>query len=182
MKMSRMFGNRLILLACILTLCVAQINIAAASDSGQLVSAELLRHAGLKAIWESDLPIKKTESLEQLVILGDRIYAISDRNYMTSVNKENGKRVFAKVFAPPGAPITGLKLYGDELLSVAGSKVLQCDAVGFGYRLGGVVFLGGVEDVFPVPLGDGFGLVRRLRRAAWWVDEVGFADLVCFSF
>ncbi len=135
--MSRMFGCKLILLAGILTLCVAQINIVAASDSGQLVSAELLKHAGLKAIWESDLPIKKTESLEQLVILGDRIYAISDRNYMTSLNKENGKRVFAKVFAPPGAPITGLKLYGDELLSVAGSKVLQCDA-GSGDKLNSV--------------------------------------------
>lgn len=126
--MSRTFGCRFILLVGILALCVAQINIAAASDSGQLVSAELLRHAGLKTIWESDLPIRKAENLEQLLILGNRIYAISDRNYMTCLNKENGERVFAKVFAPPGVPITGLKLYGDELLLAGGSKLLQFDA------------------------------------------------------
>ena len=126
--MLRMFGCRYVLLVGILTLCVAQINIAAPSDSGQLVWLELLRHAGLKIIWESELPIKKAESLEQLLILGNRVYAISDRNYMTSLNKEDGKRVFAKVFAPPGVPITGLELYGDELLSAGGSKLLECDA------------------------------------------------------
>ena len=109
MKMSRTFGCRFILLVGILAMCVAQINIVAASDSGQLVSPELLRHAGLKTIWESELPIRKAESLEQLLILGNRIYAISDRNYMTSLNKENGERIFAKVFAPSGVPIAGLK-------------------------------------------------------------------------
>ena len=126
--MSRKFGCSFVLLVGILTLCVVQINIAAANDSEQLVSLELLRHAGLKVIWESDLPIKKGENLEQLLILGDRVYAISDRNYMTSLNKENGKRIFAKTFAPAGVPVTGLQLYGDELLSVGGSKLLECDA------------------------------------------------------
>ncbi|NOR67232.1 MAG: PQQ-binding-like beta-propeller repeat protein, partial [Woeseiaceae bacterium] len=128
MKMLRTFGCRYVLLAALLTLCVVQINIAVASDSGRLVCPELLRHAGLKIIWDSKLPMKKAESLEQLLILGNRVYAISDRNYMTSLDKENGKRVFAKVFAPPGVPITGLKLYGDELLSAGGSKLLECDA------------------------------------------------------
>ena len=61
--MLRMFGCRYVLLVGILTLCVAQINIAAPSDSGQLVCPELLRHVGLKIIWESELPIKKAESL-----------------------------------------------------------------------------------------------------------------------
>jgi outer membrane protein assembly factor BamB len=63
-----------------------------------------------------------------LLILGNRLYAISDGNYMVSLNKENGNRVFAKVFAPPGVPIPSLRLYGDELLSAEGSKLLRYDA------------------------------------------------------
>lgn len=126
--MLRTFGCRFVLLVGILALCIAQISAGAVSASEQLVSAELLKHAGLKIMWESKLPMKKAENLEQLLVLGNRVYAISDRNYMTSLNKENGKRIFARVFAPPGVPITGLKLYGDELLSAEGSKLLQCDA------------------------------------------------------
>ena len=128
MKMSRKSGCRFVLLVGVLTLGVAQISIARVKDSQPLVSPELLRHAGLKTIWESELPIKKAENLEQLLLLGNRIYAISDRNYMTSLNKEDGNRIFAKTFAPPGVPIVGLKLYGDELLSAGGSKLLECDA------------------------------------------------------
>ncbi|KPK36212.1 MAG: hypothetical protein AMJ65_16500 [Phycisphaerae bacterium SG8_4] len=128
MKTLGTFGCRCVLLAALVTLCVAQIDIAAAGDLERLVSPELLRHAGLRIIWESKLPMKEAESLEQLLILGNRVYAISDRNYMISLNKENGKRVFAKVFAPPGVPVPGLKLYGDELWSAEGSKLLQYDA------------------------------------------------------
>ena len=126
--MSRTFGCRFVLLVVLLALCVVRSNIVAANGSERLVSVELLSHAGLKIIWESELPIKKAETLEQLLLLGDRVYAISDRNYMASLDKDDGKRVFAKVFAPAGVPIVGLKLYGDELLSVGGSKLVQSDA------------------------------------------------------
>ena len=91
MKMLKTFGNGLVLLVVLLALCVVQSNIAVASHSERLVSLELLNHAGLKIIWESELPIRKGESLEQLLLLGNRVYAISDRNYVTSLDKANGK-------------------------------------------------------------------------------------------
>jgi outer membrane protein assembly factor BamB len=128
MKILRTFGCRYVLLAALLTLCVVQVDAAAARDSERLICPELLRHAGLEIVWDSKLPMKKAENLEQLLILGNRLYAISDRNYMTSLNKENGERVFAKLFAPPGVPVTDLQLYGEELLSSGGSKLVQYDA------------------------------------------------------
>ena len=126
--MLRTFGYRLVLLVGLLMLCIVHSNFAAEGSSQRLVSPELLRHAGLKMIWESELPMKKAENLEQLLLLGNRIYAISDRNYMVSLNKENGETVFATVFAPAGVPIAGLRLYGDVLLSVGGSKLVESDA------------------------------------------------------
>ena len=128
MKILRTFGCRDVLFAALLTPFVVQVNPAGAGDLEPLLCPELLRHAGLNIVWDSKLPMKEAENLEQLLILGNRLYAISDRNYMVSLDKENGKRVFAKVFAPPGVPIPGLQLYGDELWSAEGSKLLKYDA------------------------------------------------------
>jgi len=104
-----------------------QNSFAAEGSSQWLVSPKLLEHANLKILWENKLPIKKTESLEQLLILGNRIYAISDRNYTVSLNRENGNMIFGRVVAPDGLPVTGLKLYGDKLISIAGTKLIEID-------------------------------------------------------
>ena len=52
------------------------------SDSRWLVWPELLRHSSLEIVWQNELPFKKGESLRDLHILGGRLYAVSDRNYM----------------------------------------------------------------------------------------------------
>jgi len=112
---------------CLLVLCVVQKSFAAKGASQWLVSPKLLEHANLKILWDNELPIKKAESLEQLFILGNRVYAISNQNYMVSMNRENGNVIFGKVVAPEGLPVVGLKLYGDELLSIVGTKVIEID-------------------------------------------------------
>jgi outer membrane protein assembly factor BamB len=120
---------------CLLVLCVVQNSFAgfpqggvpAQGGSKWLVSPKLLEHANLKILWENKLPIKKDESLEQLLIYGNRIFAISDRNYTVCLNRENGNMIFGKVVAPEGLPVVGLNLYGDELLSIVGTKVIEID-------------------------------------------------------
>jgi outer membrane protein assembly factor BamB len=126
-EMARMLKNRFILLAGLLVFCFVQYGIAAEGSSQRLVSPKLLEHANLKILWENKLSIKNTESLEQLLILGNSIYAISDRNYMVSLNKENGNIIFRRVVAPEGLPVAGLKLYGDELISIVGTKLIEID-------------------------------------------------------
>ncbi|MFB0555613.1 MAG: hypothetical protein ACETWQ_20095 [Phycisphaerae bacterium] len=120
---------------CLLVFCVVQRSFAgfpqggvpAQGGSQWLVSPKLLEHAKLKILWENKLPIKKDESLEQLLIFGNRIFAISDRNYTVCLNRENGNMIFGKVVAPEGLPVVGLKLYGDELISITGTKVIEID-------------------------------------------------------
>lgn len=125
--MSRMLKNGFVLLASLLVLCFVQYGIAAEGSSQRLVSPKLLEHANLKILWENKLSIKNTESLEQLLILGNSIYAISDRNYMVSLNKENGDIIFRRIVMPEGLPVAGLKLYGDELISIVGTKLIEID-------------------------------------------------------
>ncbi|MHC4327757.1 MAG: outer membrane protein assembly factor BamB family protein [Planctomycetota bacterium] len=119
---------RLVFMVVVLTLCVVQSSVAAKNSSGRLVSPELLRHAKLAILWENTLPIKKTEKLEQLLLLGNRLYAVSSSNYMVALDKDAGTMVFSRAVAPAGFPVAGLKLYGNELLSVGGSKLTEIDA------------------------------------------------------
>lgn len=99
------------------------------ADDGSrpLVWPELLEHAKLKIVWQNKLPIKQTESLEHLFIIDNRIYALSDRNYMISLNREKGNVVFSRPIAPAGLPVVGLQLYLDKLISVIGNKLVEID-------------------------------------------------------
>jgi len=158
--MLKILSGKFVLLVSFLVLCVVQTSFASESGSRWLVSPELLEHARLKTLWENELPIKKTDSLEQLLILGNRIYALSHRSYMISLNREKGNMIFVKSFTPAGLPIEGLNLYGDELISIAGSKLFEIDPesgkdrktlnVGFGIvcpaaRNSSYFYLGGVD-------------------------------------
>ena len=125
--MAKISKNKHVLLVSLIVLCVLQYSLAAEGISQQLVSPILLEHANLKILWENNLAVKNNESLQQLFILGDSIYAVSNRNYMVSLNKENGDIIFRDIVAPEGLPIAGLKLYGDKLISTVGTKLIEID-------------------------------------------------------
>ncbi len=91
----------------------------------RLVSLKLLERARLKIQWEIKLPIRATERLERLFILGNHIYALSDHNYVVSLNRETGHVIFSQSFAPAGLTMLGLELYKDELISVIGNRLVE---------------------------------------------------------
>ena len=121
LKMSRC---RLVLLVSFFVFCVVPEGIAM-EGMQRLVSPELLKQAELEILWENKLPIKRGESLERLFILGNRIYGLSDQNFMVSLNREKGNVIFSRSIAETGFPVVGLGLYKDELFSVAGNKLVE---------------------------------------------------------
>lgn len=125
--MVKILRCRLVLLAALLVFSAAGFCFAGDGDSWRLVSPELLKAGGLKIVWQNKLPIKKGENLERLFILGNRIYALSDHNYIVSLSGQNGNIIFSRSFAEYGFPIMGLALYGDQLFSVIGNKVVEID-------------------------------------------------------
>ena len=126
--MLRLSRQRFVWLTGLAILCTVQSSFAAQGASAGLVSPELLKHANLKTVWENELPIKKGESIGHLFLLANRLYVISDHNYVLSLNKEDGKIVFGKTVAPAGLLTSGMMLYSDELLYVNGSSLVQVDA------------------------------------------------------
>jgi len=111
----------------LVTLFVQAVGVFGQSGDMQLLAPGLLRQAGLRQVWQVKLPIEKGECLEQLFILGNRLYALSDRNYMVSMNRDDGGVVFARQVAPQGLPVVGWDLFGDELYSLVGNKFVTID-------------------------------------------------------
>jgi outer membrane protein assembly factor BamB len=124
--------NTVILLIGFLVLYISADAVAAEAGTDWLVSPELLEHAKLKILWQNELPLRKpaspagvAESLERLLIVDNRIYALSDRNFLISLDRENGNMIFSKFVAPAGIPVVGLELYQGKLISVIGNKLVE---------------------------------------------------------
>jgi len=118
---------RLVFLACFLVSCVAGRGLGAQDGSRWLVSPELLRAAKLEIVWDDELPIKKTEKLARLSIVGEQIYALSGHNYMIALDKEKGNKIFSRSVARAGLPVEEPVLYNDELISVLGNRLVEMD-------------------------------------------------------
>jgi outer membrane protein assembly factor BamB len=106
---------------------IAQNSVAAQDNSQWLISPELLKNAGFKILWENILPTTQGESLERLLILGDHLYAISDKNYMLCLDRNNGRQIFGKIIGLSGLRLTDLGLFDDKLISAAGSQLYEID-------------------------------------------------------
>ncbi len=122
--MAEILRLRFVTLTLCLVSCVVSSTFAEEADSKQLISQELLKASNLRTVWSNELPVKNNESLKELRILGKRIYALSNRNYLMSLNKETGKMVFGSYVTRVGFPLIGLELYEKQLLSIIGGNKL----------------------------------------------------------
>jgi outer membrane protein assembly factor BamB len=93
----------------------------------KLVSGELAKAGGFEIVWESKIPVKEGESLEKLVILGDKVYGLTDKNYVVSMDRQKGTVIFSREIAPAGLPINGFDIYDNEVYSIVGGHLEQLD-------------------------------------------------------
>ena len=122
--MLRMLRRESVLVVLVLIFC-ASWSSAAEGGVQWLVSPELLKEAKLEIVWQNELPLKKKENLKDLHILGNRLYVLTDRNYLVSINREKGSFVFSNSVAPVGFPVMGLELYKDEIMSVISDELVE---------------------------------------------------------
>ncbi len=123
--MSTMSRGRLVLLTGLLVFLAAPKSFAEKGVLKELVSAELVKTCELEIVWQNELPMGEGETLERLFIVGSRVYAISSRNYVVSLDRETGKVVFSRQVARAGLPVVGMELYNDELFSIIGNKLVE---------------------------------------------------------
>lgn len=120
-----MSRGKLVLLAVFFVFCAVSESTAMRGISQRLVSHKLLKEAELEVLWETRLPIKRGEGLERLFILGNRVYGLSDQNFMVSLNREKGNFIFSKTIAETGFPVLGLGFYNNGLFSIVGNNLVE---------------------------------------------------------
>ena len=120
-----MLRYRTILFVMLSVFCAAGRSIGAEGDTKGPVSEELLKAGNLEILWEYKLPLKAKEHLERMFILEDRIYGLSDNNFIVGLNREKGNVIFSRILAEKGFPVVGLGIYEDELFSIVGNKLVE---------------------------------------------------------
>jgi outer membrane protein assembly factor BamB len=83
----------------------------------------------MNTVWVTKLPLKDNERLQELVMLGDNVYALSDQNFIFCLNRDKGDYRFSRPFAPPGFTVLGFDLYKGRLISVVGSRLIEIDTL-----------------------------------------------------
>ncbi|HQI26722.1 MAG TPA: hypothetical protein PLT20_01450, partial [Sedimentisphaerales bacterium] len=72
--------------------------------------------------------MKPGETFDTIVLLGDRLYLRSDRNYLWSLDAAKGNVVFSRSMALESLPMLGLVAYEDNLISLVGSQIIEYSA------------------------------------------------------
>ncbi|MBN1973948.1 MAG: PQQ-binding-like beta-propeller repeat protein [Sedimentisphaerales bacterium] len=126
--MFRLFKYSLIFTALLLVFTRSNDSFAGTDISMNLVSPGLLEAANLKLVWESSLPMKKNESMEQMVILGDQIYLISNRNFAMALDRKTGDKIFNRTIALEGLIIEGIIDINDQIIYVVGNRYVELEA------------------------------------------------------
>ncbi len=112
-------------LACLLVLTTC---LNAADDARWLVPRSKIDTTELKIVWQYNLPLSERETLDQLRVFSNRLYALSGRNYLTCLNRADGNVIFSSIVAPAGLPMTGLEFYKGEIITIVGSKLIEISA------------------------------------------------------
>ncbi|MBN2589994.1 MAG: PQQ-binding-like beta-propeller repeat protein [Sedimentisphaerales bacterium] len=125
--MSRLLKYSFVLTCILLVFFQSQNSFAGMNDSKHLVSPELLKFANLQLVWENAIPLNNNETLEQMLILGDQIYLISDRNFTMALNRQNGKNIFYRDLALDGLKAEKFIDVNDQIIYVVGNKFIELE-------------------------------------------------------
>ena len=79
-----------------------------------LVSPGSLRQADLEIDFSYVVPVESSEKLKYFDIIDGRLYAVTGRNYLVSLDRKKSSPVYSWQLAPPTAIFIGLKKYDDQ--------------------------------------------------------------------
>jgi len=99
----------------------------AGAASEPLVSRALLRSTGLQWNWEIQLPIRPGERLDRLFVFGDAVYALTDTNFLLSLDRATGRARFGLTLTEVGLPVADPLFYEGKLWFMVGGRLICVD-------------------------------------------------------
>lgn len=112
----------------VVTACLAALGSVSAKGAEALswpLSPEMLETARLDLVWQDTLAMAEDEQIDAMMVVEDRLYVRSDRNYVWSLHRDKGSMVFHRSIAPPGFPILGWVPYDNSLITVINNQLVE---------------------------------------------------------
>ncbi len=98
-----------------------------ANAGAMLVSPSLLKHAGLQAGWQINLPLKETERVERMFVFDKYLYVLTDQNYLFCIDRARGSIRFCLQLVRSGLKVHEPQYYGGRLLFTVGTQLFILD-------------------------------------------------------
>jgi outer membrane protein assembly factor BamB len=96
-----------------------------ATAEGWLVPQDVAESADMKIVWQFNEPLGEQESIDRMFIFGGRLCTLSNRNFLTCLNRSDGNVIFSDSIAAPGLPVSGIECFKNELLTIVGSRLVE---------------------------------------------------------
>jgi PQQ-like domain len=93
-----------------------------------LIPRAMVASTELKIVWQFNLPMGEGESLDQMFLCGNRLCALSSRNFLSCINRADGNVMFANSIAPAGLPVIDFESYKGQLITMVGNKLVEVKA------------------------------------------------------
>jgi hypothetical protein len=127
MEVVNMLKSRLTLIAVVSQIIFTSMLLAENEDRW-LVPRGMVASTELKIVWQFNLPMASGESLDSMLLCGNRLCALSSGNYLSCINKADGNVMSAGSVAPAGLPVVDFESYKGELLTMVGNKLIEIGA------------------------------------------------------
>lgn len=92
---------------------------------GWLVPRDIAESGDFKIVWQFNLPLNEREQPDKLFVSGNRLCVLSNRNFLTCIDRADGNVVFSENIAMPGLPLMGINCYKDEIFTLVGNKLIE---------------------------------------------------------
>jgi outer membrane protein assembly factor BamB len=99
--------------------------ISANAQSRWLIDESRLNATDVKIDWQFNLPMSDRESTGLMKITGNRLFELSNRNFLTCFNRTDGNVIFSNFIEEERLPYKGLEYYKGLLLTLVGKKVVE---------------------------------------------------------
>jgi outer membrane protein assembly factor BamB len=99
------------------------------SQVSATINDTLLKEAKLHTVWQSSVALNPKERVQQMTVLGNFIYVLTDNNYVFCMDRNDGKQVFSISAANPNMPVSQPADFNNTAYFVAGNDLLAMDLV-----------------------------------------------------
>jgi outer membrane protein assembly factor BamB len=112
---------------CLICLAVLTFLMIIPTQSPAKINDTLLKEASLHTVWQSAVALNPKEKVQQMTVLGNHIYILTNSNYLFCLDRNDGRSVFSISAAEAGMPVSQPADFNNAVYFAAANELLAVD-------------------------------------------------------